>query len=79
LNAVVREKGENDRLLPGEGMQENQNAELVESLVTSKAPAHTKGRPITIGVGKVRTEQAEPGGKIQGGLNGDQVATKNRK
>jgi hypothetical protein len=60
-------------------MQENQNAGAVESLVTSKVPAHTKVRPITIGAVNMRTDQAEPGRKIQGGLNGDQVATKNWK
>jgi hypothetical protein len=60
-------------------MPENQHAGVVESLVTSKVPAHTKGRLITIGAGNMRTDQAQPGEKIQGGLNCDQVATKNRK
>jgi hypothetical protein len=71
--------GGGDRPPRGEETIEDQHAGVVESLVTSEVPAHTEGRPIRISDGNMRIDQADPGGKIKGGLNSDQVAKKNRK
>jgi hypothetical protein len=67
---VPGRSGGADRPQPGEEMQENQHAGLVESLATSKVTAHKKGRPTT--TGNMKTDQAETGGNRQGRLNGSQ-------